>query len=294
MAGIKVYAVSYDDCEVLAEFSEKQGIPFPLLSDIDSEVIRAYGILNDQVAPEDGFFYGIPYPGVYVTDEEGRVAAKFFHGTYKKRDSAELLIAAATGNMVLKPDAPSATGGDDDIVLNVSLQGGRGDLRQGMVREIVVRFELPEGLHIYGEPVPEGMVATEVTIEGAPGLMVEPAVLPPTHTLALRGIGHELQVWSGTVDIRVPVYAASELATEVAPLANESTTVEVVVRYQACDHDTCLLPRMERFRLEIPLDVTEVPAIPIHQGHGQREGNYDGTPHFKRLLARKPSTRKPI
>ena len=235
MAGIKIYAISYDDCEVLAEFSEKQGIPFPLLSDIDSEVIRAYGILNDQVAPEDGFFYGIPYPGVYVTDKEGRVAAKFFHGTYKKRDSAELLIAAATGNLVLEPDAPSATGGDDDIVLNVSLQGGRGNLRQGMVREIVVRFELPEGLHIYGEPVPEGMVATEVTIEGAPGLMVEPAVLPPTHTLALRGTGHELQVWSGTVDIRVPVYAASELATEVAPLAHESTTVDVVVRYQACD-----------------------------------------------------------
>ena len=279
---------------MLAEFSEKQGIPFPLLSDIDSEVIRAYGILNDQVAPEDGFFYGIPYPGVYVTDKEGRVAAKFFHGTYKKRDSAELLISAATGNFVLEPDGPTATGGDDDIVLNVSLQGGRGNLRQGMVREIVVRFELPEGLHIYGEPVPEGMVATEVTIEGAPGLMVEPAVLPPTHTLALRGTGHELQVWSGTVDIRVPVYAASELATEVAPLAHESTTVDVVVRYQACDDDACLLPRMERFRLEIPLDVTEVPAIPIHLGHGQREGNYDGTPHFKRLLARKPSTRKPI
>ncbi len=279
---------------MLAEFSEKQGIPFHLLSDIDSEVIRAFGILNDQVAPEDGFFYGIPYPGVYVTDEEGRVVAKFFHGTYKKRDSAELLIAAATGDVALEPDAPSATGGDDGIVLNVSLQGGRGDLRQGMVREVVARFELPYGLHIYGEPVPEGMVATEVTVEGPPGLMVEPAILPPTRTLALRGTGHELQVWSGTVDIRVPVYAASELVTEVAPLAHDSTTVDVVVRYQACDDDTCLLPRMERFKLEIPLDVTEVPAIPIHQGHGQREGNYDGTPHFKRLLARKPSTRKPM
>lgn len=293
-AGIKVYAISYDDCEVLAEFSEKQDIPFPLLSDIDSEVIRAYGILNDQVAREDGFFYGIPYPGVYVTDEEGKVVAKFFHATYKKRDSAELLIAAATGDLALEPDAPSATGGEDGIGLNVSLQGGRGDLRQGMVREIVARFDLPDGIHIYGQPVPEGMVATEVTVEGPPGLMVEPAVLPPTRTLALRGTGHELQVWSGTVDIRVPVYAASELATEVAPLAHESTSVDVTVRYQACDEDTCLLPRTERFRLDVPLDVTEVPAIPIHQGHGQREGKYDGTPHWKRLLARKPSRRKPI
>ena len=68
---MKVYAISYDDQECLSEFCEKQNIPFTLLSDIDSDVIRAYGILNDQVSPEDGFFYGIPYPGVYVTDEEG-------------------------------------------------------------------------------------------------------------------------------------------------------------------------------------------------------------------------------
>jgi len=58
---------------VLREFSEKQGIPFPLLSDVDSEVIRAYGVLNDRVGPEDAILYGIPYPGTYVTDEHGVV-----------------------------------------------------------------------------------------------------------------------------------------------------------------------------------------------------------------------------
>ncbi|MEE2688235.1 MAG: protein-disulfide reductase DsbD domain-containing protein [Pseudomonadota bacterium] len=163
-----------------------------------------------------------------------------------------------------------------------------------MVREIIVRFEIPKGLHIYGEPVPEGMVATEVKVEGPPGLMVEAVKVPPTETLVLGGTGHRLQVWTGKLEIRVPVYAVSELATEVAPLERHSVTVDVIVRYQACDDNACLLPRTEHFSLDVPLDVTDVPAIPIHQGHGQREGNYDGTPHWKRLLARKPATRRPI
>ena len=75
-AGIKVYATSYDDQEVLEEFGEKQNIPYTLFSVIDPAVIKSYGILKDQVAPEDGFFYSIPYLGVYVTDEDGTVVAK--------------------------------------------------------------------------------------------------------------------------------------------------------------------------------------------------------------------------
>ena len=59
------------------------------MSDVDSKVIRAYGILNDQVKPGDLILYGIPYPGTYVTDAEGVVVAKSFHGSYKIRDSPE-------------------------------------------------------------------------------------------------------------------------------------------------------------------------------------------------------------
>jgi hypothetical protein len=39
---------------------EKQSIPFPPLSDGNSEVIRRNGILNTQVGPGDARLYGIP------------------------------------------------------------------------------------------------------------------------------------------------------------------------------------------------------------------------------------------
>ena len=74
-------------------------------------MIREYGILNDRIETDDAFLYGIPYPGVYVTDEAGRVVAKFFHDTYKKRDSPEHLLDAALGRLELSEDTPRAAGG---------------------------------------------------------------------------------------------------------------------------------------------------------------------------------------
>lgn len=271
----------------MKEFSEKQNIPFPLLSDLDSRVIREYGILNDQIEPGDAFLYGIPYPGSFVTDENGIVVAKFFHDTYKKRDSPEILIDAALGKVTLSEEAPHADGGDDEVRITAALHGGNGSIRQGIRREVVVRLELAEGLHVYGEPVPEGMIPTTVTVSGPPGLMVEETITPPTTLLHLSSLGIDLHAWSGTVDLRVPIYGAGELVSEVRPLDQESITIDVAVRYQACDDDVCLLPKTETFSLEVPLDVIDIPNISLHQGHGQRAGRYDGTKHLVRLLARK-------
>jgi len=272
---------------VLSEFAEKQHIPYPLLSDLDSEVIRRYGILNDQIEPGDVFLHGIPYPGSYVTDEEGVVVAKFFHDTYKKRDSPEILVDAALGRVQLSEETPRAAGGDDEVRVTAAIQGGRGTIRQGIIRHLVVRFELSEGLHIYGEPVPEGMIPASVCVDGPPGLVAQDAILPPTTPLRLESMDVALPVWSGSVDFVVPFYATGELASEVRPLDMDTAKLEVTVRYQACNDDVCLLPKTERLTLELPLDVIDIPKIGLHQGHGQREGSYDGMPHLRRLLFRK-------
>ena len=61
-AGIKLYAVSYDEADALAEFARHQGITYPLLSDEGSKVIRRYGIQNHFVTRDQIPFYGIPFP----------------------------------------------------------------------------------------------------------------------------------------------------------------------------------------------------------------------------------------
>ena len=48
-AGVKLYAISYDDVAALKDFSQTYGIQYPMLSDARSEVIRRYGMLNTEV-----------------------------------------------------------------------------------------------------------------------------------------------------------------------------------------------------------------------------------------------------
>jgi len=285
-AGIKLYAVSYDAPEALAAFAAARGIEFPLLSDPDSAVIRAFGILNTLIQPEDIPFYGIPYPGTYLVDEAGIIRDKFFPRHLANRSSAETVIDSALGAILMGDDEPRARGGDDAVRVTAFLHGGGGVLKSGPVRRLVVRFELREGLHIYGEPVPEGMVATSITVQGPDGLHVEAPVLPPTQPLVLAGLGVTLQVWSGTVDLVVPVWADSRLVCVTRPVDVPSATLDVTVRYQACDDTTCLIPRTERLHVTVPVEAHDVPNIDLLAKNGQKVTSMDSMTHLDTLVRR--------
>ena len=99
--GLGLAAISYDSREILADFARRQGITFPLLSDVGSATITRYGILNtvaeealgpngkDPALLADLRVYatvgeaserlrGIPFPGTFVVDRRGRVTSRFF------------------------------------------------------------------------------------------------------------------------------------------------------------------------------------------------------------------------
>ena len=145
-------------------------------------------------------------------------------------------------------------------------------------------------MHIYGEPVPEGMIPTSISISAPPGLIVENPVFPPTETIRIESMDMALPVWSGTVDIISTFYPVGELASETRPLDTDSAEIEVSVRYQACNDVACYPPKTEELSLNLALDVIDVPALGMHLGHGQREAGFSGKPHLARLVLRK--TRK--
>ena len=96
--GLGVVAISYDSEEVLADFSQRRGITFPLLSDDDSKVITEFGILNTVAYEMQGpngddpevvadvakyvsmfgaspMIAGTPFPGTFMLDRNGRVTS---------------------------------------------------------------------------------------------------------------------------------------------------------------------------------------------------------------------------
>lgn len=242
-AGVRVIAVSPEPVEVIERFTERHGVTFPILSDAGSAVINEYGILNTEV-PEDHRLYGMPFPGAYLTDTDGRIAQKHFNTNYRVRESAETVIRGDLGEWYDIEGYPSATRGGA-----VSASLGSRELKPFSRVDLLVRIDLPDGQHAYGEPVPEGLVATSVTVTGPEELRADKPVMPSTRPLFVEGVGEELQVFEGDIHIRVPLsYRNAE-----APDGGDTVPIGVEVRYQACDELVCFLPVEERLTLDAPL-----------------------------------------
>ena len=260
-AGIRLYAISYDELGALEDFAEHHGITYDLLSDPGSAIIREFGILNHHVPEEQVPYHGIPFPGTYLVDEDGVVAAKAFHRALAQRESPEGLIDAALGEILLRSDEPVTEYADDaGIGFSLTYHGGGGVMRGGTMRRLVLRVDLPDGLHIYDGPVPDGMVAATFTLVGPNGLRSLAVEKPETHLLELPGVG-QLNVWSGRVDFVIPVWATDELASLVRADNPDQVTIEVDVTYQACDDTACRLPRSERLMLDVPVGSYVGPAL---------------------------------
>lgn len=289
--GIKLYAISYDDTEALEAYTEGAGVEFTMLSDADSEVIRQYGVLNTLIGEEEVPFYGIPFPGFFLVNEAGVIHDKLFNPHLANREGVESIVDSFLGRA--EPGQHEPTGSfteDDGIEVKAFLRGGGGALRIGPRRRLVVRFEMPEGLHIYGEPVPDGMIATRIEVEAPEGIRYEATEAPPTEPFELPGVDATLHVWEGSVDFVVPLFANSALLRTIKDDPSPKIELKVQVRYQACDDAQCFIPRTRTINLEVPVGDSVMPAFEMMKAMGgagvAKTVAMDSEKHMQRLVAR--------
>ena len=278
-AGVRLYVLSYDEPDALADFKSAHAVTFTMLSDPDSAVIRQFGILNNMIAKDEHPWYGIPYPGAYVTDSEGTIVAKFFENNFYARPGPEQLLAAAKGREVVLESRMETTG---DVTVEVTLDGD--SLPAGLTREIVAVLRVPEGQHLYSEPVPEGLVAASIELDETPGILSYTPVFPSTRPLSLTGDGHALQVYDGDVVLRLAV--AQNGRSMETDQEGRWVTVSGHVRWQACDQESCGLPEEQRFELRLPA------GYPLMADMGSGSGKVpamNGAAHFEKMIARRSS-----
>ena len=285
-AGVRLYGLSYDDREALAEFARVRRIGFPLLSDPSSAVIWRFGLLNTLLALSDVPFYGVAYPGTFLLDEAGLVAAKFFQRHMSIRVSAETVLDTATGRIALGEEEPRAVGGGDGVRVTAFLRGGRGVVKMGALRRLVVHLELEQGLSLCAPPAPAGVQALEIEVTGPPGLHVEAPVLPPATPRPVPGRDGQLSSWSGSVDLVVPVWASSDLICIMTAPKRESAKLELTLRYQLCDAGGLRPPRSERLTLEVPIGAHDVPNLPEIGATGHKLIAMESVRHFQRMIRR--------
>ncbi len=94
--GYKLAALSYDPTEILTQFTEKQSIPYPLLSDAGSVTIDGWKLRDTRYKP-DSFAWGVPYASIYVISPKGVLEAKLAEEDYKVRPPLTAVLAAIDG-----------------------------------------------------------------------------------------------------------------------------------------------------------------------------------------------------
>jgi hypothetical protein len=233
--GLGLAAVSYDSVEVLKNFADRRHITFPLLSDPQSNIIRAFGILNDTVQPGTAQF-GIPYPGTFILDTKGTVVAKYFEDDFRERISASDILVRQFGAVA---DSASASG--EASHLRVTTAASMAVARPGERIVLSLVLDLKPNMHVYAPGV-EGYIPIDWKLEESPAAKVLPFQYPASRKLRLQAIGETVPVYRGRVRITREITFGPENAVRPLVTPTGELILKGSLRYQACDDRKCYLP----------------------------------------------------
>ena len=234
-------------------------LPYPLLSDPDSKIIRTFGILNETV-PANSMAYGIPYPGTYVVDPSGKVVAKFFEDDYKERiPTLEILdqVGGAIGSTRTTVEAKQ---------LRLSSSASTNVVHPNQRVALFLDIDLMPKMHVYAPGV-KGYIAIDWKMTGTP-VKLYPVRYPAPENLRLEAIKETVPVYRGHLRLAEDVVIGPE--AQLKPLLNShgELTLEGSLRYQACDDHECYIPETVPLKWTFtfePLDQERVPAALQHK-----------------------------
>ncbi len=267
--GPGVVAISYDSEAVLADFSQRRGITFPLLSDDDSKVITEFGILNTVAAEAQGpsgddpdvvadvakyvavggaspMFVGTPFPGTFMLDRSGRVTSRFFEEFYRERNT--------TANVMLKLGAglsPIEAVRGETAHLKFTAYPSNPNVTVGTRFSIAVQVEPNPDIHVYA-PGAEAMGYRVVSLNFAPvpHVRFEPVEFPSSEIYHFEPLDERVPVYQSPFTLLQEVVLSASAEAEEAMAQLDALTLSGTLDYQACDDLLCFEP------VSVPLSFT--------------------------------------
>jgi len=206
-----------------------------LLSDRESKIIRAFDILNETV-PKDAPVFGIPYPGTYILDPQGKVVAKYFEDDFRERASAADILFRQFGQ------APEAGGVKVEARhLRLTTAASTRTARPGHRIVLSLDFDLSPKMHVYSPGV-QGYIPIEWKLEAGLAAKLHPFDYPPSQRMRLEAIQETVPVYQGHVRINREITFGSEDALKPLLSPSGDLILKGSFRYQACDDHECYIP----------------------------------------------------
>lgn len=275
-AGLGLAAISYDSSGVLKDFATRRGITFPLLSDHDSTVIRAYGVQDrkyhegSQVYDESAEIpvYGIAYSAVFVLDRSRKVKWRFAAETEQLRLTGATILERGAG-LVTRAARSDLDGGKVQIQLTAS----NAALGLGQRSILGVELKIPPGVHVYGPQVGKEYHGLDWQMESSSCATVGEADFPGSSLKLMAFDTQQLPVYEGTVRITRELIIPPSIQPNNAAVFNlfranclkdaSKLAVAGTLQFQACDDVQCFPPRSVPLHWEfefIPPDRKRVPV----------------------------------
>ena len=257
--GLGLAAISYDPPETLAAFSRQRGITFPLLSDVGSETIKRYGILNtvamelagpnakDPALADDIRKYvsvggpnarqaGIAFPGTFILDRDGRVKSRFFEDFYIERNTASSIIAriGAKGE---------AVAGAQVSTEHLQIKTYPSDAAVAPGNRFAIAFDVTPRprMHVYAPGASSYRIIT-VKISPQPFLRVLPLKYPASQIYFFKPLNERVPVYEKPFTLVQEMILEGQPEAQAAFRGKESVTITGTLDYQACDDRVCFNP----------------------------------------------------
>lgn len=232
--GLGLAAITYDSPAILADFSQRRGITFPLLSDPGSATIKAYGILNTAVDPATTN-YGIPFPGTFIVNRQGVVTARFFEEAYQERNTVASILLKL-GDPGHEVAAQRLSTEHVEITTYVSDQA----IAPGTLFSIVADITPRPGMHVYA-PGKHSYKVVTLRLNAQPFMVTRPLRYPAPEIYLFKPLNERVEVFQKRFRLIQDVaFEASPNARKVLA-SMETVTITGALEYQACDDKICFL-----------------------------------------------------
>jgi peroxiredoxin Q/BCP len=234
--GLGLAVVTYDSPAVLADFSRRRGITFPLLSDAGSATIKSFGILNTTVAAGTSN-YGIPFPGTFLLDRAGKVQSRFFEEAYQERNTVSTIMLAL-GNA----QAPRAARRIETEHLEITSYLSDDVVAPGSLFSLVLDVKPKAGIHVYAPGAGDYKVI-DVRFDGNPILRTRALQYPASEIYHFKPLDERVPVFQKPFRLVQTMTVSPAAETRAALKEVETVTISGTIEYQACDDRICFTPR---------------------------------------------------
>lgn len=251
--------ISYDSTQIVADFSKRQGITFPLLADVGSATIRRYGILNTVVEEALGpngkdpavradlavfatvgepneRLRGIPFPGTFIVDRQGRVTSRFFEDYYWERTTtSNIMLRLGTGSSPVQ-----ATQAATD---HLELRTYPSDASVSLGTRFTIALDITpkRGMHVYA-PGASNYRIVNVNITPQPHVRVSQIRYPASEIYDFKPLNERVQVYQKPFTLLLDVVPEATAEARKAFAGRNELTVSGTLEYQACDDKLCYNP----------------------------------------------------